>query len=567
VQLGRDDLAGRLPASSAPTRRARTPVAARRFRVKLARVRAEDVGVGRRRVIAGLAVLACLATAATVARGGDRPRAPQPAANGRAAVVAVAAQARAIASDGAARRLSVRRVRAARRADLRVLRRSRTVRGALRRAWIQGAIDSATHARLRRIWWTAGRAQARLGGRRRAELAAVIGVATTLAREGLLTPSRLEPVFLTLQRNRDFWTSRPLPRAAQRFVFGPDPVTFQYYAGRGLQIQPLASFGRANALAKPCLHADPHARCRPQALRRLLDRMVALGSLRSGYLAWEYLFSYGRGAPPWVSGMTQATGAQALARGRRALGDPRYASAARRALGAFEHPAPAGVAVGVAGGRRYAMYSFDPALRILNGELQAVIGLRDTATLLHSTRARRLYARGERVARRAVRAFDTGAWSLYSQHGRESTLGYHRLLGAFLAGLCRRTGARAYCATGRRFARYVGEPPRVALARLHAVRARRPAAITFTLSKVSRVDVLVWGRRGVELRRDLQLARGRHSVRWVPALRGRHRLRIVATGPAGTRSVLTRTLRAGRPARPARAARPARPARPARRKR
>jgi hypothetical protein len=285
--------------------------------------------------------------------------------------------------------------------------------------------------------------------------------------------------------------------------------------------------------------------------------MVQLGATRGDFLAWEYLFGFGRGAPPWISAMTQATGAQALARGRVVLDEPRYGAAARRALGAFAPPPPQGVAVAAPGGTRYTMYSFDPSLRILNGELQAVIGLRDTASLLGNRRAWRLYTRGERVARRAVRAFDTGAWSLYSQGGRESTLGYHRLVGDFLGGLCRRTHLPVYCTTGRRFARYVSEPPRVQLARVRGVRVRRPTAITFSLSKVSRVSLLVWGRRGIELRRDLRLARGRHSVRWVPALRGRHRLRIVATGPAGTRAILKRTLRAtatpGR-ARPARRA-------------
>ncbi|MEA2150856.1 MAG: hypothetical protein QOD69_2686 [Solirubrobacteraceae bacterium] len=501
----------------------------------------------RRRAIAGVVALACLVAATTVARGGARPASPVATAPAQAA--AVAAPPRPFARDtgaaAGARRISVRSERASRRADLRILRRSRTVRGALRRAWLAGAIDARTQRRLARVWWTTGRAHARLRGRRRAELGAVIGATARLARERRLTAGRLEPVFLTLRRNRDFWTTRPFPAPAQRLRFGRDPVTLQYYAGRGLQIQPLASFGRANALASACLRRTAAARCRPQALRRLLDRMVQLGSTRSGFLAWEYLFGFGGGAPPWVSGMTQGTGAQALARGRRVLGERRYGAAARRALGAFEQPPPLGVAVAVPGGRRYTMYSFDPSLRILNGELQAVIGLRDAATFLHSARARRLYARGERVARRAVAGFDTGAWSLYSQGGRESTLGYHVLLGGFLDGLCHRTGLPTYCATGRRFARYVREPPRVAIAKLRGVRARRATTIRFSLSKVARVRVLVWGARGVELRRDLRLARGQHGVRWVPALRGRHRVRIVATGPAGTRAVVHRTVRAG----------------------
>ncbi len=508
-----------------------------------------------------LVALACVAAATTVARGGERPL-PRSSAPPRSAAAAQAPAA--VARDAGARRLSVRAARASRRADLRILRRSRTVRGALRRAWLTGAIDAPTHRSMQRIWWTTGRAHGRLTGRRRAELGAVIAVAAGLARDRRLTAGRLEPVFLTLRRNRDFWTTRALPAPAQRLHFGRDPVTFQYYAGHGLQIQPLASFGRANALAGACLRPAARAHCRPLALRRLLDRMVALGSGRGGFLAWEYLFSFGGGAPPWISAMTQATGAQALARGRSALGDPRYAHAARRALGAFEQPPPAGVAVAVAGGRRYTMYSFDPSLRILNGELQAVIGLRDTATLLHDARAWRLYARGERVARRAVAAFDTGAWSLYSQGGRESTLGYHRLLGGFLGGLCDRTGVRTYCATGQRFARYVREPPRVRLARLRGARVRRATTIRFSLSKVSRVRVVVRDRRGIELQRVLALARGHHSVRWVPALHGRHFVRIVATGPAGTRAVVRRTVRAAvsRRARPVRRAAARAPSRP-----
>jgi hypothetical protein len=504
--------------------------------------------VGRRRAIAAVVVvLACLAGAAAVARGGDPPApAMSPALRAEPAIAAT----RATAPGDTGRRVSARRARASLRSDLRVLRRSGSVRAALRRAWIAGAVDGAAHRGLLRVWWTARRAHARLTGRRRAELGAVIAATARLARDQGLTASRVAAVFETLRRNRDFWTRHAPPPAGRRYVFGRDPVTFQYYAGHGLQVQPLASFGHANALASSCLRRNARFGCRPRALRRLLDRMLALGSERGGFLGWEYLFDFGGGAPPWISAMTQATGAQALARGRRVLGERRYGDAARRALGAFEQPPPTGVAVAAAGGSRYVMYSFMPGLRILNGELQAVIGLRDTATLLHSRRARRLYLRGERVARRAVGAFDTGAWSLYSERGRESTLGYHRLVGDFLGGLCRRTGVRTYCATGRRFARYVREPPRVHVEALRGVRVRQATAIEFSLSKISRVSVRVWGRRGLELRRDLRLARGRHSVRWVPGWRGRHRLRIVATGPAGTRSVLRRTVRARVPARP-----------------
>jgi hypothetical protein len=443
-----------------------------------------------------------------------------------------------------ARGAAARRHATARRGQARRLRRSHTVAGALRRAWLVHAISRRTYDSRRHTWWRANGDLRRLTGIRRAELAAVVGMADRLARGRMLTFSRLEPVFLTIRRNREFWMSRPLPRPGARVTFAGDPVVFEYYAGRGLAIQPLASFGTANALAGSCLRLATRYRCRPNALRRLLRRMVTLGTERGGFLAWEYLVSFGGGAPPWISAMTQATGAQALARGHRALGDPRFRRAARRALGAFDRSPPLGIAVGSRRGRRYTMYSFAPSLRILNGELQALIGLRDLARISGSRRARRLYLRGEPVARRAVRTFDTGAWSLYSEGGAESTLSYHRLLATFLVGMCRRSNRPTYCAAGRRFARYIRERPRVHVRTARRLRVRRPNAITFTLSKVSHVILQVRDRRGhVELSRGLHLPRGRHSVVWVPLLAGRHRLRIVAIGPAGTRVVVQRTLR------------------------
>jgi len=194
---------------------------------------------------------------------------------------------------------------------------------------------------------------------------------------------------------------------------------------------------------------------------------------------------------------------------------------------------------------RYAMYSFAPGLRILNGELQTLIGLRDVARISRSRRAQRHFERAEPAARSAVRGFDTGAWSLYSAGGRESTLEYHRLVAEFLGGLCRRTGTPVYCATGRRFERYVREPPRVHVAKLRGLRAGRRATIGFTLSKVSDLLLQIRDRRGRLTRSQAlrSLPRGRHGVDWVPAWSGRHRLRIVAIGPAGTRAVVRHVVR------------------------
>jgi hypothetical protein len=190
------------------------------------------------------------------------------------------------------------------------------------------------------------------------------------------------------------------------------------------------------------------------------------------------------------------------------------------------------------------MYSFDPGQRILNGELQAVSGLRDAGVFARSRVARRLANAGDRAARRALADFDTGAWSLYSARGREANLNYHRLTTEFLGDLCARFHHARYCRESKRFARYEREPPRIRIAMLRGLRVRRATTLRFTLSKVSTVTVRVFSRRGALLmRRQFHLYRGRHELGWVPPARGRFRVRVDAQGPSGPSGAAARELR------------------------
>jgi D-glucuronyl C5-epimerase-like protein len=422
----------------------------------------------------------------------------------------------------------------------------RTVPGALRRALLAGHLDLASHDRYRRAYRDARRAAWRLGGARAAELGAVVRDVEALAAGRRLTVSRMPLAFLTLRRNTRFWSRAPFPAPRERTTFGR--LIFQYYPGQGLQLQPLATFGRANALASACLRPG-RWRCRPRALAATLDALLAVAARRGGFTAWEAMFPFGGAQPPWISGMTQGTAAQALARGARVLGRPDLLHAARDAARAFDRPPPTGVAVRAPGGRQYLMYSTLPALRILNGHLQAVIGLRDLAVLGGGARARRAYRRGEGAARAQLRSFDTGAWSLYSAGGAESDLGYHRLVAGLVSGLCRRTHRDAYCDGSARFARYLREPPRVRLAPLRHLRPGRTVPLAFTLSKISDVDVVVRDRRGVVLTTRLRLPRGPHAVSWRPARGGRYRVRLTAIGLSGPKATVDRRVRVHTPRR------------------
>ena len=183
-----------------------------------------------------------------------------------------------------------------------------------------------------------------------------------------------------------------------RVTFEGDPIVFQWYPGQGLQIQPLANFGKANALWRACQPpteppqpgAEPPPRAGPRSCSALLDRLVALASQRGGFTAWEYFFAFGGGTPPWISGLAQGTAIQALTRGSQLLGDPKYVEFARGALGAFERKPPLGVrAPSTSGaGRHYLIYSFSSGLRVLNGFLQSLVGLYDFADATKDKRAR-----------------------------------------------------------------------------------------------------------------------------------------------------------------------------------
>jgi hypothetical protein len=188
------------------------------------------------------------------------------------------------------------------------------------------------------------------------------------------------------------------------------------------------------------------------------------------------------------------------------------------------------------------MYSFNPALRILNGHIHALVALYDVARLTGSRRARRLFRLGEHAGALELRDYDTGAWSLYSAAGAEASLSYHRLVAGFLADLCHRVADSAYCEAGRRFVRYEHEPPRLTLSLPRRLRARHAATVRLDLSKMSVVSVRADGPAPAGLIGG-RLAYGDHVVRWVPPRPGRYRIVVDATDLAGNAATTSRAIR------------------------
>ena len=402
----------------------------------------------------------------------------------------------------------------------------RTVRSELARLLAEGQIDQAEHDRRRKTYNKARKAYKKLTGARKAALGGALENAELIAAAGELMPSRLAPIFLTIERNRQWWTRGSLLNHGQRVSFADSLLVFQNYSGQGIQLQVLGNFGKANGLWSAGDDED---------LRDLLGELIPLAADRGGTLAWEYYFRFGGGAPPWVSGIAQATAVQVLGRAEQRLADPGYRDVALRALGPFETPPPLGVRQDDAAGPHYLLYSFDPDLRVLNGFLQAVIGLHDFAQLTGDARARSLFEQGDAEARREVPLFDTGVWSLYSLE-RESDLGYHRLVRDFLERLCDRTAAEVYCQTAARFTSYLDVPPAVRPL-TKRVRAGVDSRLRFSLTKISRVRLEVVDDAGRTIAvRSGTVGRGKRFLVWKPAAAGAFELRASATDLAGNES-------------------------------
>jgi hypothetical protein len=337
-------------------------------------------------------------------------------------------------------------------------------------AQARGAIDAGAAREHRAAYRRAREVHRRLQGARRRELASVIAQARGMAAGGRLSASRMPLVFLTLRRNAEWWARRPAPgrgspgekdargrvcsgpvtARAARVTFPGSRVVFQHYPGHGIQVQMLANFASANALWN---RRTPEA---DRALGELLDELVPLASERGGVLAWEYVFPFGQGRPPWTSAISQATALQSLSRASQRLERPDLLRVARRATRLFEKRTPAGVRVPLGrDGNWYALYSFSPGLRVLNAHLQAVIGLHDHAQVSGDARSHRLYSEGLRAARRRIASFDTGLWSKYAHPGRPADLNYHVLNRDTARGVCQRSNEAALCRAWTRFTAYL----------------------------------------------------------------------------------------------------------------
>jgi D-glucuronyl C5-epimerase C-terminus len=304
-----------------------------------------------------------------------------------------------------------------------------TVSAALASLKRSGAITPAIYQQDYAAYVASVNSLKKLSGTRHSELGAVVANVQAIAAAGGFIPSRLPALFLTLERNRTWWTTGSLLASRVRISFPGSKLIWEYYSGQGIEIQWLGTFGEGNGYYSGNQNAN---------LKQLVGELIPLATKRAGGIAWEYMFQFDGGLPPWTSGLSQGTALQVLSRDWLRFKEPAVLTAAQEALGIFKTAPPNGVRVTSSIGAHYLEYTYAPIDRILNGEIQALVGLYDYTSITKDPVGLQLFEAGDAEERVRTPLYDTGAWSMYDQFG-ESDLSYHELLTEFLVHLCERT--------------------------------------------------------------------------------------------------------------------------------
>ena len=324
------------------------------------------------------------------------------------------------------------------------------------------------------------------------------------AQRNAYTRPRALTLFSTLALNEDWLRTHALPRP-KTDVQDADGVVYRYFPGHGFVFHPLAEFAELNELV-----SEQDDGAAEKLARALVDRGVPV---QGGGLAWEYLFPFGGGRPPWTSGMAQAVAAQALARAGDLLSDGSLLDAADAAYAAV----PGRLVRRLPAGPWIRLYSFSGDA-VLNAQLQTVLSLGTYAEISGEQRAAALAERMKAAAKALLPRFDTGFWSLYSLGGAEAPGAYQSYVVDLLRTLSNRDEDPFWKEAFERFAAYERQPPIVKpgrpVATLYPVPAdgyRDVARFRFWLSKVSYVTLRVAGRSAV-----FHLAHGPHTLLWAP---------------------------------------------------
>ncbi len=387
-----------------------------------------------------------------------------------------------------------------------------------------GALSSSAYRSDLNVWTQALSEERHLTKWRTAQLTGVTDTLTEMATDHQVTVPRLPVLMLTLENNVKYWKSGGSLENGASVQFQGSELVWEYYAGSGIQLQVLHTFGEGDGYyeAGPADYGK---------LSTLMSEMVPLAVRRGGGLAWEYYFNWEGGRPPWVSAMAQGTGLEALSDAYLATGNRKYLKDAHNALPLFRAAPPTGVAVKTLLGTRYLQYSFTPRTDIINAFLQSVLGLYDYAQASSDPVATALYRTGNAQAQSELRSFVIGGWSLY-QPGQADSLSYHTLVTGFLKLLCQKTRISVYCKTYQQFETDLLSQPELTLETTSAS-AGKKFNLSFRTTKYASVGITLSGNGKDFVYTKRSFYAGANSVPSPKLKAGTYSLAMSITDPVG----------------------------------
>jgi hypothetical protein len=313
-----------------------------------------------------------------------------------------------------------------------------------------------------------------------------------------------------LKANDDYFAKHYAP-ADKTDITDDDGLVYRYFAGRCLEFHPLANMGALNAHIAAGDIAGTLA---------LADALILRGVYQhGGGVGFEYLFPFGGGRTPWLSGMAQAVAAQAFARAAQLV--PERATAYTREAQSAYRLIPRLMLTQVAAGPWIRLYAFS-SLPVFNAQLQAVLSLQSYAVIAHDTGAGALAARMQNAAAEMISRFDTGYWTYYSLNGDPSPLDYQQFVVSLLKKLS--TADPRFAAAATRIGAYQHEPP------AFMVTNAGLGSLRFWLSKPSTVQVVTAAGRT----KRVAMNGGWHTLGWgEPKTVGVFPLQVTATDWAG----------------------------------
>jgi hypothetical protein len=398
-----------------------------------------------------------------------------------------------------------------------------------------GALTATDYQSDLHAWNQALGEQTHLANWRAKQLTDVTATLNQMATAKQITAARLPVLMLTLANNASYWRSGRALSDGAAVQFQGSELVWEYYAGSGIQLQVLHTFGEGDGYYESGPANYPK-------LVTLMSEMVPLAVRRGGGLAWEYYFNFDGGKPPWVSAMAQGTGLEALTNAYLATKNPQYLTYAHQALPLLQTAPPTGVGVKTGIGTRYLQYSFTPQTDIINAFLETLVGIYDYEQVSQDPLANTLYNAGNRQAQSELRSFVVGGWSLY-QPGEADPFDYHTLVTGFLKLLCQKTQTPVYCTTYQEFAADLLTRPQLTLLTT-GVAAGHQFNLQFKLSKYAAVGATLTagGKRYLYAKRSFYAGKGAFKT---PKLKvGNYALAMSVTDPAGHYASFNTTLRA-----------------------